>query len=94
MAAGYSFFGAVLAFFGLINGPQVGWAEEPKIALGYAFAGVVCLVFHRSGAPRREFDMTDPIDAADAARALAGGAPSTNGGSLDRVPPEGEPVPA
>ena len=94
-AAGYSFFGAILAFFGLIHGPQVGWAESPKIALGYVFAGLVCLAFARMGVPRREFDLEDPIDRADAA-ALTAAAPETNGSASHPVEgvPGAQPVPA
>jgi AGZA family xanthine/uracil permease-like MFS transporter len=93
LAAGYCFFGSILAFFGLIHGPKVGWAISPKIALGYAMTGLVCLAFSRLGVPPREPDMSDPIDAADAAAALAKAAPSTNGHAPARVP-EGAPVPA
>jgi adenine/guanine/hypoxanthine permease len=93
LAAGYCFFGAVLAFFGLIHGPQVGWDESPKIALGYAMTGLVMLAFARMGLPPREPDMSDPIDAADAAAALAKAGPSSNGSARDRLP-EGAPVPA
>jgi adenine/guanine/hypoxanthine permease len=93
LAAGYSFFGAVLSFFGLIHGPQVGWAESPKIALGYAFTGLLLLVFARMGLAPREPDMSDPIDAADAAAALAKASPSTNGHGPARAP-EAAPVPA
>jgi len=37
--------GAVLSFIGLIHAPQVAWAANPQVALGYLFFGVVCLVF-------------------------------------------------
>ncbi|HEY5196057.1 MAG TPA: hypothetical protein VIJ51_03415 [Solirubrobacteraceae bacterium] len=94
MAAGYSFFGAILAFFGLIHGPQVGWAESPKIALGYVFAGLVCLAFARMGVPRREFDLDDPIDAADAAALTAGASPANGNGAHPAGIPEAQPIPA
>lgn len=45
-AAIASFVGAVLAFIGLIHAHEVGWAAAPSVALGYAFFGVVCLIFH------------------------------------------------
>ncbi|HVS56590.1 MAG TPA: regulator, partial [Casimicrobiaceae bacterium] len=43
-AAAWAFAGAVLAFVGLIHGPQLGWAVSPLIALGYALFGAVCFV--------------------------------------------------
>jgi adenine/guanine/hypoxanthine permease len=44
-AAVYCFAGAVLGFVGLIHAQAVGWDVGGQIALGYAFAGVVLLVF-------------------------------------------------
>jgi adenine/guanine/hypoxanthine permease len=44
-AAGFCAFAAVLTIVGLIHGPKVHLFESPKVALGYAFAGVVCLAF-------------------------------------------------
>ena len=38
----WAFAGAVLAFFGLIHGPQLGWSVSPLVALGYALFGVTC----------------------------------------------------
>src|SRR6476661_6200195 len=35
--------GAVLAFFGFIQGGRLGWAVSPQVALGYALFGAVCL---------------------------------------------------
>jgi AGZA family xanthine/uracil permease-like MFS transporter len=94
LAAGYCFFAAILAFVGLIHGPKVGWAISPKIALGYAMTGLVCLAFSRLGVPRRELDLADPIDAADAA-ALAGVLAGTDGKPAERAGThEPEPVPA
>src|SRR4051812_7193602 len=46
-AAGFCAFAAVLTIVGLIHGPKVHLFESPKVALGYAFAGVVCLAFSR-----------------------------------------------
>jgi AGZA family xanthine/uracil permease-like MFS transporter len=46
-AAGFCAFAAVLTLVGLIHGPKVHLFESPKVALGYAFAGVVCLAFSR-----------------------------------------------
>ena len=42
-AAVWAFAAAILAFFGLIHGPQLGWAVSPLVALGYALFGVTCL---------------------------------------------------
>jgi AGZA family xanthine/uracil permease-like MFS transporter len=89
LAAGYCFAGAGLAFIGLIHGPKVGWAIAPKVALGYAMTGVLCLAFAQMKVERRAVDLTDPIDVADAAPAAAL-PPATNG----RTPePAGVPVP-
>jgi AGZA family xanthine/uracil permease-like MFS transporter len=44
-AAVYCFAGAVLGFIGLIHAEQVGWNVGGQIALGYAFAGIVLLLF-------------------------------------------------
>ena len=35
--------GAALSFIGLIHAPQVEWAANPEVALGYLLLGVVCL---------------------------------------------------
>lgn len=35
--------GALLSFIGLIHAPEVGWAANPQVALGYLLLGVVCL---------------------------------------------------
>ena len=37
--------GAVLSFIGLIHAPQVAWAANPQVALGYALFGLVCLAY-------------------------------------------------
>ena len=37
--------GAVLSFIGLIHAPQVEWAANPPVALGYLFFGVVCVLY-------------------------------------------------
>ncbi|TRW82427.1 regulator [Mycolicibacterium sp. 018/SC-01/001] len=37
--------GAVLSFIGLIHAPQVAWAANPQVALGYALFAVVCLLY-------------------------------------------------
>jgi AGZA family xanthine/uracil permease-like MFS transporter len=45
LAAIASAVGAVLSFIGLIHAPQVAWAADPPVALGYALFGVVCLLY-------------------------------------------------
>ncbi|GAB90120.1 hypothetical protein [Gordonia rhizosphera] len=35
--------GAVLSFIGLIHAPEVQWAANPEVALGYLLFGIVCL---------------------------------------------------
>lgn len=44
-AAVYCFIGAALGFIGLIHAEQVGWNVGGQIALGYAFAGIILLLF-------------------------------------------------
>ena len=44
-AAIASVVGAVLSFIGLIHAPQVAWAANPSVALGYLFFGLVCLLY-------------------------------------------------
>jgi adenine/guanine/hypoxanthine permease len=57
--------GGVLAVVGLIHGPKVHLFESPKIALGYAFAGVVCLAYAQLRLTPREPDPLDAIDMED-----------------------------
>jgi AGZA family xanthine/uracil permease-like MFS transporter len=52
-AAIYCAAGAVLAFVGLIHGAKVGWDVNGEVALGYAFAAVVCALFHFRKVPPR-----------------------------------------
>jgi AGZA family xanthine/uracil permease-like MFS transporter len=47
-AAIYAFIGAVLAFFGFINGTALGFANSPGVALGYAILGVLFVVLMRA----------------------------------------------
>jgi AGZA family xanthine/uracil permease-like MFS transporter len=49
-AAVWASAGAILAFFGLIHGPQLGWAVSPLVALGYALFGITCFAL-AAGAP-------------------------------------------
>ncbi|GAA1288995.1 hypothetical protein GCM10009609_65170 [Pseudonocardia aurantiaca] len=44
-AAAYSLAGAVLAFVGLIHAEHVGWNVGAQVALGYAFAAVLLVLF-------------------------------------------------
>jgi AGZA family xanthine/uracil permease-like MFS transporter len=37
--------GAALSFIGLIHAPQVAWAANPQVALGYLFFGIVCVAY-------------------------------------------------
>ncbi|HEX8156100.1 MAG TPA: hypothetical protein VF526_01835 [Solirubrobacteraceae bacterium] len=89
-AAGYSFLGCALALVGLIHGAEVSLqpdALQAKIALGYAFMGLVCLAFVALKVPQREIDLSDPADV-EAAAELAARAPA----KTER--PAAEPVPA
>ncbi|MEA2188741.1 MAG: adenine/guanine/hypoxanthine permease [Solirubrobacteraceae bacterium] len=90
-AAGYSFLGAALALVGLIHGAKVSLqpdALQAKIALGYAFMGLVCLAFVALKVPQREIDLGDPADVEAAAELAARGAPAKT------QRPAAEPVPA
>jgi AGZA family xanthine/uracil permease-like MFS transporter len=48
-AALYAAIGAVLAFFGFINGTQLAFGNSAPVALGYVVLAVTCLAFSRSG---------------------------------------------
>jgi AGZA family xanthine/uracil permease-like MFS transporter len=37
--------GGVMSFIGLIHSPQIEWAANPQVALGYLLLGAVCLGF-------------------------------------------------
>jgi AGZA family xanthine/uracil permease-like MFS transporter len=50
-AALYAAIGAVLAFFGFINGTQLAVGNSAPIALGYAVLAATCLAFWKSKAP-------------------------------------------
>jgi AGZA family xanthine/uracil permease-like MFS transporter len=45
LAAIASAVGAVLSFIGLIHAPEVAWAANPQVALGYLFFGIVCVAY-------------------------------------------------
>jgi AGZA family xanthine/uracil permease-like MFS transporter len=49
-AAVWAFAGAILAFFGLIHGAQLGWAVSPMVALGYALFALTCFALSRGEA--------------------------------------------
>ena len=73
----------MLSLVGLIHGAEVHVFSGEKIALGYAFMGVVCLAFAWLKPPLRELDPNDPEDVEGAA--FEGGAeeyeaaPAVNG---------------
>jgi adenine/guanine/hypoxanthine permease len=52
--------GALLSFIGLIHAPEVGWAANPEVALGYLLFGTVCLAYWL-------FDRQAPAPAIDGA---------------------------
>ena len=45
--------GAVLSFIGLIHAPEVTWAANPQVALGYLFFGIVCFATGSYPKPER-----------------------------------------
>jgi AGZA family xanthine/uracil permease-like MFS transporter len=68
---------------GLIHSPKVHVFSGGKVALGYAFAAVVCLAFAYLKPPAQELDPTDPEDVEGAAfeggDAVYEAAPPVNG---------------
>jgi len=54
--------GAVLTLIGLVHSEEVHVVSNPRIALGYALAGVVCLGYAALRLPPREPDLSDPMD--------------------------------
>lgn len=44
-AAAYAVLGSALSFFGFIHATQLGWAQQPVIALGYVLLAGVCVGF-------------------------------------------------
>ena len=54
--------GGVLTLVGLIHGEEVHVFSNPKIALGYGLAAVVCLAYALMKLPPRETDPLDPMD--------------------------------
>jgi AGZA family xanthine/uracil permease-like MFS transporter len=61
-AAAFCFAGALLSVVGLIHGEKVHVFTHPKIALGYALAGVTCLAMVLLKVPARAPDPADPMD--------------------------------
>ena len=54
--------GGVLTLVGLIHAEEVHVFSNPRIALGYGLAAVVCLAYAAMRLPPREIDLSDPID--------------------------------
>ena len=89
-AAGYSALAGALTLVGLIHGAKVSLDVDDiqfKIALGYFFVAIVCLVFVALKVPQRDVDPDDPADVEEAAERLAA-AP------VAERPPAPEPVAA
>jgi AGZA family xanthine/uracil permease-like MFS transporter len=61
-AAGFCIAGGVLTLVGLVHGDKVHVFSHPKLALGYGFAAVVCLVMYAMRIPARVADPEDPMD--------------------------------
>jgi AGZA family xanthine/uracil permease-like MFS transporter len=85
-AASAAGIGALLAFIGLIHAPQVGWAANPQVALGYLLLGVVCLGYGLlgRGSSGTQAVAEPALDTEHAATPPA----------ADAEPVEAEPVPA
>jgi len=73
-AAAFCMVGAALSIVGLIHGDKVHVFTNPKIALGYALAGVTCVAISLLGAHLRVPDPDDPMEreVAEEARRLGG----------------------
>ncbi len=54
--------GATLTLVGLIHSEEVHLFSNPRLALGYALAGVVCLAYAALRLPPRDPDLSDPMD--------------------------------
>ena len=61
-AAIYAGIGAVLAFFGFINGTALGFANSAPVALGYALLALICIVLARTHA--ETLPLAAPVEAA------------------------------
>jgi adenine/guanine/hypoxanthine permease len=93
-AAAFCGFGALLSIVGLIHGNAVHVFTDGKIALGYVFAGVVCLAFTLLKLPERQPDPSDPMDIEAAAEAGRAPVPETRAPILPTPVDEREPVTA
>ena len=78
-AAIFAGVGAALSWVGLIHAPEVGWAANPQVALGYLFAALTCLAFAGLRLPPRDTSGDDVFDQeaapTDSAAATAVAAP-------------------
>jgi AGZA family xanthine/uracil permease-like MFS transporter len=63
-AAIYAAIGAVLAFFGFINGTQLAFGNSAPVALGYAVLAVTCLTFGRGSLKFAAGQSTGPAELA------------------------------
>ncbi len=63
--------GGVLTLVGLIHADKVHVFSNPKIALGYGLAAVICLGYAALRLPEREVDVNDPADVEVAAERMA-----------------------
>jgi len=61
--------GGVLTLVGLIHAEEVHVFSNPRLALGYGLAAVVCLGYAAMRLPQREVDLSDPVDIEVAAEA-------------------------
>ena len=61
--------GGVLTLVGLIHAEEVHVFSNPRLALGYGLAAVVCLGYAAMRLPPREVDLLDPMDIEVAAEA-------------------------
>ena len=79
-AAIFAGVGAALSWIGLIHAPEVGWAANPQVALGYLFMALTCLAFAGLRLPPRDTsgdESFDPEALAPTAEAVA--VPATTG---------------
>ena len=53
----------MLSFIGLIHAPEVAWAANPQVALGYLFFGIVCLAYSFLPGAKDPVDAEDPDEA-------------------------------
>ena len=52
--------GAVLSFIGLIHAPEVAWAANPQVALGYLFFGLVCVAYSFLPSAKEPVEVDEP----------------------------------